>query len=621
MSLNMARAATTGGARQRTRVRKQKTHQERPQIGDRVWYMPYLSAFRDGHTQGLHVPLIDGTILEDAPCVQDGQGDLVGALQSRRYLAHMGFGGFLTGAVNLYAGTDGPYSPRDHFRVDPRFGDERILRSLTSEFRDAAATEVLGDMVVAHAYAGNGRDLSLANELFRRACQDPDGPPGQLFYIFHKEEEERYRTLRVVFPDENPMPYQPLPGHEDELRYVTRFYRDQAALRITSPQGHDLLWQIANHMLGTQGFGGLRADACMYWDCAPDTTGEHTRAALATARFLRDRVDANYPDRVLLAEAAGDREVVAQWLRGGRMHSAWDFQLQGLAFYAYATRDWRLVRELFRTTPRIDDDARWAVTLRQWDELQLAYQPPEVAELLYATLGVNSRYRINRGLKQRFADLVPDERAAIMLLALVLTIDAQPCIYPGDELLVRGDRDRDFRLAGRNAFAWDDTLPNAGFSDAPEIFQPLSPDWRYRNVARQIRVPSSPLERVRRLIRLRNGRISLQRGIQVDIPSSNPSVLAFGRIHNGTRSDQPLEDTICVFNVSPYRERAVLELQPWHTSPSFQVFRTDPRAYPAGTADPQWIDLPFAGRNPREVELEPYEYLIIRPSRPSGLRV
>jgi alpha-amylase len=125
---------------------------------------------------------------------------------------------------------------------------------------------------------------------------------------------------------------------------------------------------------------------------------------------------------------------------------------------------------------------------------------------------------------------VDRNRAAATLL---LTLPGTPFLYYGEEIGMTGDKiggnQPDYRL--RTPMHWS-RRPGVGFTDGL-AWEPLQPDSLTANVEAQTGDPGSLLSHHRRLVHARNGSAALRRGDFVPLTTSNPSVAAFLRRHEG----------------------------------------------------------------------------------------
>lgn len=144
--------------------------------------------------------------------------------------------------------------------------------------------------------------------------------------------------------------------------------------------------------------------------------------------------------------------------------------------------------------------------------------------------------------EQRLATRYGPENAAAATM-LLLTLRGLPTLYYGDELALRetaipeGQQQDPWgiRVPGmgrdgcRTPMPWTPG-PGHGFTD-PTItpWLPFADDAPIRNVETQLADEGSPLNFVRRLLRLRRDRLSLQTGTIVFIDQDEPDVLAYVR--------------------------------------------------------------------------------------------
>src|SRR5438132_997996 len=143
--------------------------------------------------------------------------------------------------------------------------------------------------------------------------------------------------------------------------------------------------------------------------------------------------------------------------------------------------------------------------------------------------------RLNLGIRRRLAPLVDNDRRQIELLySLLLTLPGSPIIYYGDEIgmgdnIYLGDRN-----GVRTPMQWTGDR-NAGFSraDPSQLYQQvlLDPVSHYQaiNVEAQLRSPTSLLQWLRRLIRVRKKYPVFGRGTLKFIPCENRRVVAYLR--------------------------------------------------------------------------------------------
>jgi maltose alpha-D-glucosyltransferase / alpha-amylase len=204
---------------------------------------------------------------------------------------------------------------------------------------------------------------------------------------------------------------------------------------------------------------------------------------------------------------------------------------------------------ILRATPEIPADTQWCIFLRNHDELTLEMVTEEEREEMWREYAPEPRMRSNLGIRRRLAPLVDNDRSQLELLnALLFSLPGSPIIYYGDEIGM-GDniwlRDRN---GVRTPMQWS-AEENAGFSTTHPgvVFAPVidESEFSYRtvNVANQDKNPTSLLNWMRNMIKVRKSVRSFGRGSFTILDVDNPHVLAFERKHED-------EHIVCVFNFS-----------------------------------------------------------------------
>jgi maltose alpha-D-glucosyltransferase/alpha-amylase len=175
---------------------------------------------------------------------------------------------------------------------------------------------------------------------------------------------------------------------------------------------------------------------------------------------------------------------------------------------------------------------------------------------MYHEYAKDPRMKLNLGIRRRLAPLLDNGRRRIELLnSLLFTLPGSPIIYYGDEIgmgdnIFLGDRN-----GVRTPMQWSGDR-NAGFSraDAARLYSPVisDPVYGYQaiNVEAQLRDPSSLLNWMKRLIRIRKSYPVFGRGAIDFLHPENRKVLAYIRrdehqcvlvVNNLSRFVQPVE--------------------------------------------------------------------------------
>ena len=193
-----------------------------------------------------------------------------------------------------------------------------------------------------------------------------------------------------------------------------------------------------------------------------------------------------------------------------------------------SSKSWTRCRPFRRT-------CQWALFLRNHDELTLEMVTDEERDYMYNEYAKDPRMRLNLGIRRRLAPLIDNDRRQIELLySLLFTLARQP-----GALLRRRDRHGRQHLSGRpQRRPHADAMVRrpqrrllAGRSVAALPAVLLDPIYHYQaiNVEAQLRSPTSLLQWLRRLIRVRKKYPVFGRGTLKFVPCENRRVVAYLR--------------------------------------------------------------------------------------------
>ncbi|HST66509.1 MAG TPA: alpha-amylase family glycosyl hydrolase, partial [Mycobacteriales bacterium] len=445
-------------------------------LSDAVFYEIYPQSFADS----------DG----------DGIGDLPGALSHLDHLAALGVDAVWFNPCFASPFRDAGYDVSDYLRIAPRYGTNDDMVAFVEAARERGIRVVL-DLVAGHT--------STEHEWFRRSAASTGPEPGGDRYIW----SDRPGPGFVPSPG-------PRPGY-----YLRNFYESQPAINFgyarTDPdepwrepvdapgprQNRAALREIIAFWLD-RGVSGFRVD--MAFSLVKDDPDFAATAALW--REIADWMHEAYPDAILLPESDNTAPVDIG-VRGGfdadfflvihAAHSAL-FNNGGAGTLSWLPDHERCY---------FDESGQGAADLDRFLEIWRTHHEVAGAGRLVVLGSADHDYsRLATGTRTR------EQLGAAY--AFLLTWGTVPAIYYGDEIGMRylpGLPDKEgsiydpaYNRSGcRSPMQWDDARPNAGFSTAPagELYLPQDPDPDRPTVAAQLGDPDSPLERLRRLIRLR----------------------------------------------------------------------------------------------------------------------
>ncbi|MFH1858429.1 MAG: putative maltokinase, partial [Candidatus Omnitrophota bacterium] len=317
---------------------------------------------------------------------------------------------------------------------------------------------------------------------------------------------------------------------------------------------------------------GLRLDAVPYLYEQEGTNCENLPETHAFLRELRNHVNRNFKNRMLLGEAnQWPEDASAYFAKGDECHMAFHFPLMPRLFMASRLEDRYPVVEILQQTPPIPESCQWATFLRNHDELTLEMVTDKERDYMYRVYGSDPQMRINLGIRRRLAPILGNNRRKIELMnGLLFSMLGTPVLYYGDELgmgdnIYLGDRD-----GVRTPMQWSADR-NAGFSrsNPQKLYLPIiiDPEYHYEaiNVEAQQNNLSSLLWWTRRLIALRRRYQAFGRGTIEFLHPENRKVFVFTRHYQ--------EETILVVaNLSRFTQYAELNLSAFKGMTPVELF-------------------------------------------------
>src|SRR5271169_2730210 len=506
----------------------------------------------------------------------DGVGDFAGLTAKLDYLHSLGVTTLWLLPFYPSPMRDDGYDISDYINIHPACG---TLRDFKVFIREAHRRDlkIVTELVLNHT--------SDRHEWFQRARRSGPGSTYRDYYIW-SDTPERYKDARIIFQDFEPSNWSWDPVAK--AYYFHRFYSHQPDLNYDNPAVIREIRRVISFWLGL-GVDGLRLDAVPYLFKREGTNCENLPETHAFLRELRRHVDANFPNRMLLAEANQWPEDAVTYLEGGKeCHMAFHFPIMPRMFMAVRMEDRFPLTDIWAQTPPIEDSCQWAIFLRNHDELTLEMVTEEERDFMYRAYARESRMRVNLGIRRRLAPLLGNNRRAMELMnGLLLSLPGTPVIYYGDEIgmgdnIYLGDRD-----GVRTPMQWSGDR-NAGFSatDPQRLILPVIIDHEYHyqtvNVENQEHNVHSMLWWMRRVIALRKQFKAFGRGTVEFLSPENPRVLAFLRIYQDER-------ILVVANLSRFVQYVEIDLARFKGMVPVELFgRTE---FPAITEKPYLLTL------------------------------
>jgi maltose alpha-D-glucosyltransferase/alpha-amylase len=452
----------------------------------------------------------------------NGMGDFSGLLTRLDYLKDLGVDCLWLLPMYPSPFRDDGYDISDYCAVHPQYGTLEDFKA----FLDAAhnrGLKVITELVLNHT--------SDQHPWFKEARSSRDNPK-RGYYVW-SDTDDRYHGVRIIFRDTEMSNWARDPV--SKAYYWHRFFSHQPDLNYDNPAVREEIWQVMRFWLEL-GVDGFRADAVPYLVEREGTSCENLPETHAVVRELRRRMDAEFPGRMLLAEAnMWPEEVRPYFGDGDSFHMAFHVPLMPRMFMALRLEDRKPLVEIVERTPAIPDCCQWSLFLRNHDELTLEMVTDAERDYMYDEYARDPVARLNLGIRRRLAPLLDGDRRRIELMnALLLSLPGSPVLYYGDEIGMGDNVYLGDRNGVRTPMQWTGGW-NGGFSNAdPErLYQPLisNPVYGYQavNVESQRRQENSLLNWMKRIIQVRRSTRVFGRGTIEFLRPANHRVLAYVR--------------------------------------------------------------------------------------------
>jgi maltose alpha-D-glucosyltransferase/alpha-amylase len=477
----------------------------------------------------------------------DGIGDIPGLIEKLDYLHWLGVNCLWLLPIFASPQRDGGYDIADFYSIQPEYGTLDDMRRLLSEAH-SRGIRVITDLVVNHT--------SDRHPWFQESRSNPNSAKRD-WYVW-SDTTARYEGARIIFTDTevSNWTYDPEAG----AYYWHRFFSHQPDLNYANPAVQDAMLEVISFWLGL-GLDGLRLDAVPYLFEAEGTNCENLPETHQFLKRVRREVDAQFPARLLLAEAnQWPSDVRAYFGDGDECQMCFHFPLMPRMFMALRQEQRYPITEILAQTPAIPDECQWGIFLRNHDELTLEMVTDAERDYMYSEYARDPRMKLNLGIRRRLAPLLGNGRRQMELLyGLLLSLPGTPILYYGDEIGMGDNLFATDRDGVRTPMQWNGDR-NAGFSraDFAQLYLPplMDPLYGYQacNVEQQERAETSLLQWLRRFIRIRQSHPVFGRGQFELVQVSNPSIFGFVR-------SSETESILCVNNLSRFAQPVNLDLR------------------------------------------------------------
>ena len=517
----------------------------------------------------------------------DGIGDFPGLLSRLDYLKDLGITCIWLLPFFPSPLRDDGYDIANYTDVNPSYGTLNDFKA----FLDAAhhrGLQVMIELVVNHT--------SDQHPWFKAARHAPPGSAERNMYVW-SDRDDRYKDARIIFTDTEKSNW--TWDETAKAYYWHRFFSHQPDLNYDNPLVLEEVLKAIRFWFD-MGVDGLRMDAIPYLCERDGTSCENLPETHAVVKTLRAAIDADYANRLILAEAnQWPADVRPYFGDGDECHMAFHFPLMPRIYMALRQEDRLPITDIMAQTPPIPDNCQWGLFLRNHDELTLEMVTDDERDYMYFAYSADPRMRINVGIRRRLAPLVDNNRRRTELLnSLLLSFPGTPILYYGDEIgmgdnIYLGDRN-----SVRTPMQWTSDR-NAGFSkcDPARLYLPvvMDPIYGYQvvNVEAQLSDQSSLLHWTRNMIALRKLFQVFGRGTLTFLNPSNRKILAY--LRELDQRDGFCETVLCVANLSRFAQPVTLDLANYAGYEPVEMLG--------------YVRFPAVTREPYSLTLAPYSFI------------
>jgi maltose alpha-D-glucosyltransferase / alpha-amylase len=488
----------------------------------------------------------------------DGIGDFQGLAGKLDYLQPLGVNAIWLMPFFPSPLRDDGYDIADYNAVHPSYGTLEDFQKFLGSAHDRGIRVII-ELVSNHT--------SDQHPWFQESRSSHDNPKRD-WYVW-SDTDNRYTGARIIFLDteKSNWAWDPI----SKAFYWHRFFSHQPDLNYDNPAVREQMWTVMKFWLEL-GVDGFRLDAVPYLVEREGTNCENLPETHQVLKELRQKLDLNFPGRMLLAEAnQWPADLRPYFAEGDEFHMAFHFPLMPRMFMGLKLEDRKPITEILQQTPEIPPSCQWSLFLRNHDELTLEMVTDTERDYMYDTYAQSKTMRINLGIRRRLAPLLANDRRRIELMnGMLMSLPGTPIIYYGDEIGMGDNISLGDRNGVRTPMQWNGES-NAGFSTAPaeRLYAPLIHDPVYGypavNVLRQKSSEHSLLNWMQRIITVRNSTKVFGRGLIEFLYPANHRILAYVR-----RLES--EAVLVVNNLSGSAQAVELNLQKFKGSIPIEMF-------------------------------------------------
>jgi maltose alpha-D-glucosyltransferase/alpha-amylase len=280
----------------------------------------------------------------------DGIGDFPGLISKLDYIAELGVNAIWVLPFYPSPRFDDGYDISGYRDVHPDYGTLADFRQFVRAAH-ARNIRVITDLEVNHT--------SDQHPWFQRARRSKPGSSSRNFYVW-SDTDQKYAGTRIILVDTERSNW--TWDADAGAYYWHRFSSHQPDLNFDNPQVLRAVLGVIRFWLRL-GVDGLRLASVPYLIEREGTSNENLPETHQILKRIRAELDANFADRMLLAEVNQWPEDVKMYFGDGdECHMAFHFPLMPRMYMAIAREDRFPISDIIRQTPPIPDSCQWAMS-------------------------------------------------------------------------------------------------------------------------------------------------------------------------------------------------------------------------------------------------------------------
>ncbi|HZY81838.1 MAG TPA: maltose alpha-D-glucosyltransferase [Cyclobacteriaceae bacterium] len=489
----------------------------------------------------------------------DGIGDFQGLIQKLDYLEDLGIDTIWLLPFYPSPLKDDGYDVTEYCDIHPDYGTLADFKQFLKEAH-RRGLRVVTELILNHT--------SDQHPWFQKSRKARAGSRYKDYYVW-SDTQERYKEARIIIADGDSTNW--TWDNEARAYYWHRYYRHQPDLNFENAEVQLEIIRVTDFWLKL-GVDGFRLSSVPFLFEQEGTPCENLPQTHAFVKKLRNHIDKNYKDRILIAEAnLWPEDAAAYFGDGDECHMNFNYPLMPRLFLGLRTEDSYPIIDIIDQTPKTPKNTQWALFLRNHDEIGLEMVTEEEKDYLFKAYATDPNTKHNLGIRRRLAPLLNNDRRKVELLhTILLSLPGSPVLYYGDEIGMGDNIYLGDRFGVRTPMQWNMNL-NAGFSGAnpQKLYLPIITDPVYRyesvNVATQEENSSSMMWWFKNVIAMRRRLNVFGNGDMKFIESSNAKVLSFVRFDESQR-------IIVVANLSQFSQATTLDLSDFKDCDITEVF-------------------------------------------------